>query len=34
MEISFDPDKRSRTLIEHGLDFADAGRVFAGPVVT
>jgi hypothetical protein len=34
MEISFDPDKLSRTLIERGLDFADAGLVFAGPVVT
>jgi uncharacterized protein len=30
MEISFDPDKRARTLAERGLDFADAARVFAG----
>lgn len=31
MEISFDPAKRKRTLEERGLDFADAGEVFAGP---
>lgn len=31
MEISFDPVKRRTTLRERGLDFADAGKVFAGP---
>ena len=30
MDISFDPAKRAANLIKHGLDFADAGRVFAG----
>lgn len=30
MEISFDPSKRSKTLDERGLDFADASIVFAG----
>ncbi|MGK6324845.1 BrnT family toxin [Sphingomonas sp. DT-51] len=33
MEISFDPEKRRRTLERRGLDFADAGMVFAGPVI-
>ena len=33
MEISFDPVKRDETLRERGLAFADAGLVFAGPVV-
>jgi uncharacterized protein len=28
MKISFDPEKRDRTLAERGLDFADAGAVF------
>lgn len=32
MEISFDPVKRALTLAERGLDFADAGKVFDGPV--
>jgi uncharacterized protein len=32
LEISFDAAKRRNTLRERGLDFADAGRVFAGPV--
>lgn len=32
MEISFDPEKRAATLAERGLDFADAARVFGGPV--
>ena len=32
MEISFDPAKRAATLTERGLDFAEAGRVFDGPV--
>ncbi len=30
MDISFDPDKRAATLEHRGLDFADAGLVFAG----
>ena len=30
MKISFDPDKRARTLADRGLDFADAVRVFEG----
>jgi uncharacterized DUF497 family protein len=34
MEITFDPEKRDRTLAERGLDFADAGRLFAGQVLT
>ena len=32
MEVSFDPDKRARTLADRGLDFADAAKVFDGPV--
>jgi uncharacterized protein len=32
MEIGFDPGKRDRTLIERGLDFAEAAEVFAGQV--
>ncbi|MGE0151163.1 MAG: BrnT family toxin [Reyranellaceae bacterium] len=31
MRISFDPNKRRKTLHERGLDFADAARIFAGP---
>lgn len=34
MEISFDPEKRAKTLAERGLDFADAARVFAGLTMT
>jgi len=34
VEISFDLEKRSRTLAERDLDFADAGRVFAGTTLT
>ena len=34
MEISFDPVKRKLTLEERGLDFADAGRLFAGLTYT
>lgn len=34
MEISFDLDKRNKTLRERGLDFADAAQVFAGPAFT
>jgi uncharacterized DUF497 family protein len=30
MRITFDPAKRKKTLAERGLDFADAGLVFAG----
>lgn len=33
MRITFDPAKRDRTLIERGLDFADAVFVFAGVTV-
>ncbi len=33
MRISFDPDKRARTLQERGLDFEDAALVFAGVTV-
>ena len=34
MSITFDPAKRERTLIERGIDFADAAHVFAGPTLT
>ena len=30
MQITFDPDKRDKTLIERGVDFADAAAVLAG----
>ncbi len=30
VDISFDPTKRDATLLNRGLDFADAGRLFAG----
>lgn len=30
MKITFDPAKRDKTFSERGLDFADAGEVFAG----
>ncbi|MBS0463154.1 MAG: BrnT family toxin [Proteobacteria bacterium] len=30
MKITFDAAKRSKTLAERGLDFADAEKVFAG----
>lgn len=30
MAITFDPKKRAATLAERGLDFEDAGLVFAG----
>ena len=33
MEISYDPDKRAKTLAERGLDFEDAVHVFAGPTI-
>ena len=32
VEISFDPVKRALTLADRGLDFADAAKVFDGPV--
>jgi uncharacterized DUF497 family protein len=32
--ITFDPVKREKTLQERGLDFADAGEVFAGRTLT
>jgi hypothetical protein len=34
VEIGFDPAKREWTLEHRGLDFADAGRVLAGPGIT
>ena len=30
MRVTYDPEKRERTLEERGLDFDDAGIVFAG----
>jgi hypothetical protein len=34
VKITFDPAKRDRTLLERGLDFADADSVMAGPAFT
>jgi uncharacterized DUF497 family protein len=34
VDISFDPTKRANALKHRGLDFADAGVVFAGRTVT
>ncbi|WP_298957606.1 BrnT family toxin [uncultured Methylobacterium sp.] len=34
MAEPFDPTKRDKTRIDRGLDFADAGEVFAGPTYT
>lgn len=34
MGISYDPEKRAKTLAERGLDFEDAGQVFAGTTLT
>ncbi|MDR3465918.1 MAG: BrnT family toxin [Xanthobacteraceae bacterium] len=34
LSISFDPAKRELTLRMRGLDFADAGEVFAGRTAT
>ena len=34
MEISYDAEKRDRTLRERGLDFEDAVHVFAGTTLT
>jgi uncharacterized protein len=33
MRVTFDPVKRARTLVERGLDFADATIVFRGKTV-
>lgn len=33
MEITYDADKRARTLAERGLDFEDAMHVFAGATI-
>ena len=33
MRVTFDPVKRAKTLIERGLDFADAALIFAGVTV-
>lgn len=33
MRVTFDPAKRARTLLERGLDFADAALVFEGDTV-
>lgn len=33
MNFIWDEAKRRANLIRHGLDFADAGRVFEGPMV-
>lgn len=30
MRVTFDPAKRAKTLVERGLDFADAAVVFEG----
>lgn len=30
MKITYDPAKRTKTLMERGLDFKDAARVFEG----
>jgi uncharacterized DUF497 family protein len=30
MRVTYDPEKRERTLRERGLDFQDAAHVFAG----
>ena len=34
MRLEFDDEKRRRTLQTRGLNFAEAGRVFAGPEFT
>ena len=34
MRFTWDGTKRKRNLKEHGLDFVDAERVFAGPTFT
>jgi uncharacterized DUF497 family protein len=32
VDISYDPAKRAKVLADRGIDFAQAGTVFAGPV--
>ena len=34
MDIEFDQEKRDKTLQERGLDFARAGEILAGPIMT
>lgn len=34
MQITFDEEKRRKTLSERGLDFADANKIFDGPEFT
>jgi uncharacterized DUF497 family protein len=34
VEITFDPAKRDKVLVERGLDFASAGQVFLGRTAT
>jgi uncharacterized DUF497 family protein len=33
MTLSWDEEKRLKTLAERGLDFADCDRIFAGPTI-
>ena len=33
MRVTYDPEKREKTLRDRGLDFEDAGAVFAGVTV-
>ena len=33
MQITYDPEKRAKTLAERGLDFEDARHVFAGTTI-
>lgn len=34
MRITYDPNKRNKTLIARGLDFKDEAKVFAGLTLT
>lgn len=34
MDLEFDPVSREKTLVERGLDFAEAERIFDGPHLT
>lgn len=34
MRLEFDPDKRAKTLLLRGLDFARSAEIFAGPHYT
>jgi uncharacterized protein len=34
VRITYDPDKRAKTLAERGLDFRVAAKLFAGPQLT